>query len=127
MTTRWGLVKPEDHIVCIQQIHDSFVIKIVSVDGSGGGIKDIRPESLVDLMQAGTPSLRHHPASCNFLHLLPCGKRHADHRGRVRRTAALCNSRKAELPSSSQLCASERWGGAAHNSSPPPGRRLCRV
>lgn len=51
MTTRWGLVKPGDHIVCIQQIHDSFVIKIVSVDDAGAGIKDIRPESLVDLIK----------------------------------------------------------------------------
>lgn len=51
MTTRWGLVKPNDHIVCIQQIHDSFVIKIVSVDDAGAGIKDIRPESLVNLIQ----------------------------------------------------------------------------
>ena len=29
MTARWGLVKAHDHVVCIQQIHDSFVIKIV--------------------------------------------------------------------------------------------------
>lgn len=26
MTASWGLVKPNDHIVCVQQIHDSFVI-----------------------------------------------------------------------------------------------------
>ena len=55
MTTRWGLVKPHDHIVCIQQDHDSFVIKIVSVDGTGGGIKDIHPDSLVNLVQARPP------------------------------------------------------------------------
>mmetsp|Transcript_6339 Transcript_6339/g.18214 ORF Transcript_6339/g.18214 Transcript_6339/m.18214 type:complete len:686 (+) Transcript_6339:188-2245(+) len=58
MTTRWGLVKPNDHIVCIQQIHDSFVIKIVSVDDAGAGIKDIRPESLVNLIQATSKSDR---------------------------------------------------------------------
>lgn len=26
MTAKWGLVKAHDHIVCVQQIHDSFVI-----------------------------------------------------------------------------------------------------
>jgi hypothetical protein len=53
MTASWGLVKPGDHIVCVQQIHDSFVIKIVSVDSVGHGIATIRPQSLVNLMKAG--------------------------------------------------------------------------
>ncbi len=50
MAARWGLVKPHDHVVCIQQVKSAFVIKIVSVD-DGHGIADIRPQSLVDMMK----------------------------------------------------------------------------
>lgn len=57
MTTRWGLVKGGDHIVCIEQVHDSFVIKIVSVDAEGNGISDIRPDSLNDLAKVLIPHL----------------------------------------------------------------------
>lgn len=56
MTTRWGLVQGGDHIVCIEQVRDSFVIKIVSVDSNKGGISDIRPQSLDDLVQATSQS-----------------------------------------------------------------------
>jgi hypothetical protein len=51
MTSRWGLVKPGDHIVCVQRIHVDFVVKIVSVDEYGSGIKNIRPKSLMDMVK----------------------------------------------------------------------------
>lgn len=34
---RMGLVKPHDHVVCVQRIHDDFCVKIVAVDEMGGG------------------------------------------------------------------------------------------
>ncbi|MEW5314600.1 MAG: hypothetical protein WDW38_006083 [Sanguina aurantia] len=36
---RMGLVKPHDHVVCVQRIHDDFCVKIVAVDEMGEGIK----------------------------------------------------------------------------------------
>lgn len=50
MTSRWGLVRPHDHVVVIQMLHDDMSIKIVSVDEFGSGIADIRPQSLMDLI-----------------------------------------------------------------------------
>lgn len=34
---RMGLVKPHDHVVCVQRIHDDFCVKIVAVDEMGEG------------------------------------------------------------------------------------------
>ncbi|KAG2492389.1 hypothetical protein HYH03_009335 [Edaphochlamys debaryana] len=39
MASRVGLVKPHDHVVCVQRIHDDFCVKIISVDELGAGIK----------------------------------------------------------------------------------------
>ncbi|KAK9905554.1 hypothetical protein WJX75_002050 [Coccomyxa subellipsoidea] len=52
MSLRVGLVKPNDHIVVVQMISDALVVKILSVDELGGGIKAIRPQSLLDMMKA---------------------------------------------------------------------------
>ncbi|KAK9824152.1 hypothetical protein WJX72_008125 [[Myrmecia] bisecta] len=52
MSSRSGLVQPKDHIVVVQRVGESFVVKIVSVNDSGSGIAVIRPKSLVDLMKA---------------------------------------------------------------------------
>jgi hypothetical protein len=38
MTAKWGLVKAHDHIVCVQQIHDSFVISEPLSVGLAGSI-----------------------------------------------------------------------------------------
>lgn len=51
MSANVGLVKPRDHIVCVQRMGESFVIKIVSVNDEGDGVEIIRPKSLVDLMR----------------------------------------------------------------------------
>jgi pyruvate kinase len=32
-------VKPNNHVVAVQRIHDDFCVKIVSVDAMGAGIK----------------------------------------------------------------------------------------
>ncbi|KXZ44880.1 hypothetical protein GPECTOR_61g833 [Gonium pectorale] len=39
MAGRVGLVRPHDHVVCVQRIHDDFCVKIISVDELGAGIK----------------------------------------------------------------------------------------
>lgn len=36
---RMGIVKPHNHVVAVQRIHDDFCVKIVSVDSMGAGIK----------------------------------------------------------------------------------------
>ncbi len=51
MSAKVGLVKPRDHIVCVQRMGESFVIKVVSVNEEGDGVEIIRPKSLVDLMR----------------------------------------------------------------------------
>lgn len=55
MASRVGLVKPQDHIVCVQRMGESFVIKIVSVNESGDGVEIIRPKSLINLIRVRTP------------------------------------------------------------------------
>mmetsp|Transcript_33774 Transcript_33774/g.60980 ORF Transcript_33774/g.60980 Transcript_33774/m.60980 type:complete len:646 (-) Transcript_33774:934-2871(-) len=43
MSVKLGLVKANDHVVCIQRIHDDFCVKILSVDDGGSGVrKDTR-------------------------------------------------------------------------------------
>lgn len=39
MAGRVGLVKPHDHVVCVQRIHDDFCVKIISVDELGAGAR----------------------------------------------------------------------------------------
>ena len=51
MTAAWGLVAPHDHVVVTQMLHDDLMLKIVSVDEFGRGIADIRPKSLMDMIQ----------------------------------------------------------------------------
>eukprot|EP00884_Botryococcus_braunii_P017214 jgi/Botrbrau1/4176/Bobra.0192s0036.1 len=57
MAGQSGLVKPHDHVVVVQMVQNNFIVKIVSVDEFGTGIKKIRPRSLVNLLkhQAGIP------------------------------------------------------------------------
>ncbi|KAK9796683.1 hypothetical protein WJX73_008597 [Symbiochloris irregularis] len=47
-----GLVRPLDHIVIVQMVANSFVVKIITVDGHGDSIQPIRPQSLVDMIKA---------------------------------------------------------------------------
>ena len=51
MSAKVGLVRANDHIVCVQRIHEAYVVKIVSVNDKGTGIQDIRPKSLIDMMK----------------------------------------------------------------------------
>ena len=51
MSNKVGLVKPKDHIVCVQRMGESYVIKIVSVNDDGDGVEIIRPKSLENLMR----------------------------------------------------------------------------
>jgi len=51
MSAKVGLVKPRDHIVCVQRMGESFVIKIVSVNDEGAGVEIIRPKSLENLVR----------------------------------------------------------------------------
>ena len=54
MSANVGLVKPRDHIVCVQRMGESFVIKIVSVNETGDGVEIIRPKSLENLMRVSS-------------------------------------------------------------------------
>jgi len=45
-------VRPQDHVVVIQMLHDSLTIKIVSVDEYGRGIASVQPQSLKDMIEA---------------------------------------------------------------------------
>lgn len=48
-----GWVEPNDHIVVVSRSHiDELMVKIVSVDARGSGIKRIRPKSLYDMLKA---------------------------------------------------------------------------
>lgn len=51
MSSKVGLVKPNDHIVCVQRMGESYVIKIVSVNEEGDGVEIIRPKSLENLIR----------------------------------------------------------------------------
>ena len=50
-----GLVRPHDHVVVVQMVANSFVVKIITVDGDGDSIKPIRPASLMDLIKVRGP------------------------------------------------------------------------
>lgn len=41
MAGRLGIVKPNNHVVAVQRIHDDFCVKIFSVDARGAGIKRV--------------------------------------------------------------------------------------
>lgn len=68
MSAKVGLVKPRDHIVCVQRMGESFVIKIVSVNDEGDGVEIIRPKSLENLVRVGLlprmSDLSHRVSSC---------------------------------------------------------------
>ena len=51
-----GLVRPHDRIVIVQMVADTFVVKIITVDGDGDSIEPIRPKSLVDIIKVSRPS-----------------------------------------------------------------------
>lgn len=73
MAANVGLVKPQDHIVCVQRVGESFVIKIVSVNDSGDGVEIIRPKSLINLIRVSTPTPISTPQStCLHCPWLPC-------------------------------------------------------
>lgn len=52
-----GLVRPHDHIVIVQMVAQAFVLKIITVDGDGEGIKPIRPPSLMDMIKVRIASV----------------------------------------------------------------------
>lgn len=68
MSARVGLVKACDHIVCVQQIKDSFVVKIVSVNEQGTGVQVIMPKSLENLVKVRVLCLGLHVQACWSLH-----------------------------------------------------------
>lgn len=41
MAGKLGIVKPHNHVVAVQRIHDDFCVKIFSVDARGAGIKRV--------------------------------------------------------------------------------------
>lgn len=41
MAGKLGIVKPHNHVVAVQRIHDDFCVKIFSVDSRGAGIKRV--------------------------------------------------------------------------------------
>jgi hypothetical protein len=41
MAGKLGIVKPNNHVVAVQRIHDDFCVKIFSVDARGAGIKRV--------------------------------------------------------------------------------------
>ena len=51
MCTKAGLLKASDHVVVVQMVQNAFVVKILSVDEVGEGIKPIRPPSLMDMIK----------------------------------------------------------------------------
>ncbi|GIL75743.1 hypothetical protein Vretimale_15284 [Volvox reticuliferus] len=68
MASRVGLVKPHDHVVCVQRIHDDFCVKIISVDELGAGIKRddaVMSHSVFGINPnpgaAGPPAVQHAP------------------------------------------------------------------
>lgn len=53
MAVRNNVIKADDHVVVISRsAHDEFLIKVVSVDSQGAGIKAIRPKSLLNMLKA---------------------------------------------------------------------------
>lgn len=53
MAARNEVVKPNDHVVVVSRSsNDEFLIKVVSVDERGAGIKQIRPKSLLNMLKA---------------------------------------------------------------------------
>ncbi|KIY96291.1 pyruvate kinase [Monoraphidium neglectum] len=49
VAARLGILKPHNHVVAVQRVHEDFCVKIVSVDALGAGIKRT---TLVELQQA---------------------------------------------------------------------------
>lgn len=53
LALRSGLIKANDHIVVVSRsANDEYLVKVVSVDEKGAGIKAIRPKSLLDMLKA---------------------------------------------------------------------------
>lgn len=67
MSAKVGLVKPRDHIVCVQRMGESFVIKIVSVNDEGDGVEIIRPKSLENLVRAAAGAHDHEEVNMDTL------------------------------------------------------------
>jgi pyruvate kinase len=57
MATASGILQADDHVVIVSRsMNEEFLLKVISVDSDGRGIKDIRPKSLMDMIKdtAGT-------------------------------------------------------------------------
>jgi pyruvate kinase len=55
MATANGILKAHDHVVIVSRsMSEEFLLKVISVDGDGRGIKDIRPKSLMDMIKDAT-------------------------------------------------------------------------
>jgi pyruvate kinase len=53
MAVQNGVVKPHDHVVVLSRTEKKeFILKVVTVDGAGAGILNIRPKSLLELLKA---------------------------------------------------------------------------
>eukprot|EP00890_Picochlorum_soloecismus_P002397 jgi/Picsp_1/3158/NSC_05998-R1_pyruvate kinase len=53
MATTDGIIKPNDHAVIISRsLTEEYMIKVITVDETGKGIKEIRPKSLMDMIKA---------------------------------------------------------------------------
>lgn len=53
MAAKNGVVKPNDHVVVMSRtMGNEFMLKVVSLDEQGAGIKNIRPKSLLDMLKA---------------------------------------------------------------------------
>jgi len=64
MAVRNGVVTANDHVVIISRSQtEEFLIKVVTVDDTGSGIKNIRPKSLLDMLKAAGQALPEEDAS----------------------------------------------------------------
>jgi len=53
MAAQNGIVKPADHVVVLSRTEKKeFILKVVTLDEGGSGIKNIRPKSLLELLKA---------------------------------------------------------------------------
>lgn len=53
MAAQNGIVKPHDHVVVLSRTEKKeFILKVVTLDEGGSGIKNIRPKSLLELLKA---------------------------------------------------------------------------
>ena len=59
-----GILQSDDHVVIVSRsMSEEFMIKVVSVDSDGRGIKDIRPKSLMDMIKAAGDGTEDEPVA----------------------------------------------------------------